>query len=232
MSLSVIIVAAGRGTRLGGKVPKQYIPLSGRASVRRSAEAFLELPSVTAVQLVIHANDKALYEEAMRGVSDPRLLTPVLGGDSRAASVRRGLESLEPTSPRHVLIHDAARPFVSRELIDNVIATLETEEGACAALPQADALWRSDSGYARSPVPREGLWRAQTPQGFDFGKILAAHQQHDGSGADDVAVAREAGMKVRFVPGSEANYKITTAGDLERAMRDAAELRDSSPGSV
>jgi 2-C-methyl-D-erythritol 4-phosphate cytidylyltransferase len=101
-----------------------------------------------------------------------------------------------------------------------VIAALGSHDGAFAALPVVDALWSSSGELAQSPVPRDGLWRAQTPQGFDFAKILQAHQSHDGSGADDVAVARDAGLNVRLIPGSEANYKITTAADLDRAIRD------------
>ena len=110
-------------------------------------------------------------------------------------------------------------------VIKNVIEALDVDEGAFAALPVVDALWSAEGTRAAAPVSREGLWRAQTPQGFDFKKILAAHRDHGGLGADDVAVAREAGMQVRIVQGSEQNYKITTKADLERALADVRAQR-------
>lgn len=222
MSVAVVLVAAGRGIRLGSEIPKQYIPLSGPPALARSARAFLALEEVTAVLPVIHADDCDLAERALQGLEDPRLMVPVTGGTTRAGSVLAGLEALEPGAPACVLIHDAARPFVPRHVIKAVIAALDNHTGACAALPVVDALWRAEDGMARDPVPREGLWRAQTPQGFHFAPILAAHRAHDGSGADDVIVAREAGLDVAFVEGSEQGYKITTAADLERALKDLA----------
>lgn len=222
MSVAVIIVAAGRGRRFGGDIPKQYVPLMGTSAICLSAEAFLGIDGVTHVLAVIHDDDRDLYEQAMSGISDARLLAPVSGGDTRAQSVRQGLERLATEGIDRVLIHDAARPFVPVTVIENVIAALDETDGAFAALPVVDALWASEGSLATNPVPRDGLWRAQTPQGFRFAPILAAHRAHDGSGADDVAVAREAGLKVTLVPGSERNYKITTTADLERALIDMA----------
>ena len=218
--IAVVIVAAGRGTRLGGPVPKQYIPLDGSPALRRSVEAFLQRLDIAHVLPVIGPDDDALCADALGDVTDPRLLPPVTGGATRAASVRRGLERLAPLGPSHVLIHDAARPFVSQAVIARVIDGLRTYNGVCAAMPVVDALWRGPDGHADSPIPRDGIWRAQTPQGFLFTAILDAHKAHDGNGADDVAVAREAGLPVRFVEGSEQNYKITTEADLERALTD------------
>ncbi|MDU8944076.1 2-C-methyl-D-erythritol 4-phosphate cytidylyltransferase [Ovoidimarina sediminis] len=220
MTVAALLVAAGRGRRLGGEIPKQYIPLAGPPALTRSAQAFLALADITAVLPVIHPDDRGLADEALSSLTDPRLLPPVMGGDTRAASVRNGLDALEARGPARVLIHDAARPFVPGSVIRAVIAALDTHPGACAALPVVDALWRAEDGMAETPVPRDGLWRAQTPQGFHFAPILAAHRAHDGSGADDVAVAREAGLAVTFVEGSEASYKITTATDLARALSD------------
>ena len=138
--------------------------------------------------------------------------------------MRQGLERLADEGTDRVLIHDAARPFVPVPVIEAVLDALDVTEGACAALPVVDALWASEGSVATHPVPRDGLWRAQTPQGFRFAPILAAHRAHDGSGADDVAVAHEAGMAVTLVPGSERNYKITTSADLDRALQDIAQL--------
>ncbi|MFZ5962862.1 2-C-methyl-D-erythritol 4-phosphate cytidylyltransferase [Thalassococcus sp. BH17M4-6] len=223
-SVGVVLVAAGRGRRLGGETPKQYLALGRHCALRRSAGLFLSIEAVSCVVPVIHPDDSALYDAAMAGLTDARLHAPVHGGDTRAASVRRGLEALRSASPDLVLIHDAARPFVPPQVIADVIAALEISVGACAALPVVDALWRADGNRADTPVPRDGLWRAQTPQGFDFARILAAHEQHDGTGADDVAVARDAGIEVTFVQGSEQSYKITTADDLARARADAARI--------
>ena len=230
MSVAVIIVAAGRGRRLGAEIPKQYIPLDGKPALRRSVEVFLSVPAITHLLPVIHADDRDLCDTALAGVQDARLLPPVLGGETRAVSVRRGLERLADMAVDRVLIHDAARPFVAVPVIDAVIAALDDADGACAALQVVDALWSSQGDMALSPVPRDGLWRAQTPQAFRFDAILKAHRSHDGTGADDVAVAHEAGLKVRLVPGSDRNYKITTASDLERALLDVDKDTGSTQG--
>lgn len=219
---SVLIVAAGRGRRLGGEVPKQFIPVAGVCSLRRTLDLFLALRQIGAIRIVIHPDDHGHCEEALQGLQDDRLLGPVHGGSTRARSVRLGLEALSGLAPDRVLIHDAARPFVSHRIILEVLSMLEDADGAVAALPVVDALWKSHDGHVTTSVPREGLWRAQTPQGFRFDRILAAHRQNDGDAVDDVAVARSAGLDVRIVPGSEANFKITTVNDLERARREIA----------
>lgn len=232
-SVGIVIVAAGRGRRLGAETPKQYIELAGACSLRRVAKTFLGMEPVGFIVPVIHPGDADLCGKALAGLDDPRLMPAVDGGETRAQSVRLGLEALEAHSPDLVLIHDAARPFVPVSVIEGVIAALATSDGALAALPVVDALWREEGGEAGDPVARTGLWRAQTPQGFDFDKILAAHRAHDGTAGDDVAVAREAGIAVRLVPGSEQNYKITTADDLGRALADVhgfdAHGADASP---
>ncbi|ROT99040.1 2-C-methyl-D-erythritol 4-phosphate cytidylyltransferase [Histidinibacterium lentulum] len=222
VGVAALIVAAGRGTRMGGAIPKQYAPLNGACALRRSVEAFLRIRRIDAVRVVIHPADRPLYDEALAGLRDPRVLPPQDGGSSRAHSVHLGLESLAPAQPDRVLIHDAARPFVPAAVIDGVIDALDRCEGACAALPLVDALWQTENGHATTSVPREGLWRAQTPQGFAFRRLLDAHRRGDGSAADDVAVARADGMGVMLVEGAECNYKITTAADYARALAETA----------
>ena len=217
---AVLIVAAGRGTRIGGDLPKQYLLLGGVPVLRRTAERFLTVDAVTSIRVVIHTDDMARYSGTMTGIHDPRLGAPVLGGATRAASVRLGLEALTADPPDTVLIHDAARPFAPSDTINAVLSALADADGAALALPVVDALWRSEAGLATESVPRAHLWRAQTPQGFRFAPILAAHRANTGDAADDIAVARAAGMSVRLLEGSEANYKITTAADLARAERD------------
>lgn len=222
MRTACVIVAAGRGRRLGGDVPKQYAPLGASCALRICVERLLGMGRIDLFQIVIRADDRPLCAAALDGLGDARLLAPVAGGETRAASVLAGLAALEPHGPERVLIHDAARPFVPAEVVGAVIDALDGAPGAVAALPVVDALWRGADGLAEAPVARDGLWRAQTPQGFRFAAILAAHRARRGEADDDVAVARAAGLEVRLVPGSEASYKITTAADLARARADVA----------
>ncbi|MDC0116127.1 2-C-methyl-D-erythritol 4-phosphate cytidylyltransferase [Octadecabacter sp.] len=231
MSIAVVIVGAGRGRRLGGDIPKQYIPLGGRTSLRRVIDTFLSEGLIDWIVPVIHPDDLALYQKSSAGLDNGRVLLPVYGSDTRARSVRKGLERLEPLGPEKVLIHDAARPFMTPEVVTRVVAALENNNGACAALPVVDALWKAENNTANSQVPREGLWRAQTPQGFSYAIALAAHKAHDGFGADDVAVAKEFGVKVELVAGCEKNYKVTTSPDLSRAMLDV-EILDRASTTV
>ena len=219
MTNAALIVAAGRGSRMMRDTPKQYLPLAGHAVLWHTVQAFLASSDIDRVCVVIHPEDRALYDAAVAGIDDVRLAEPVSGGASRAASVRLGLEALQIDKPDHVLIQDAARPFCSPDLIAAVLAPLTEVEGAFAALPVVDALWKAEGSEALTPVPREGLWRAQTPQAFRYAAILAAHANGDGDAADDVAIARQAGLTVRVVEGSEDNFKITLPRDLERAER-------------
>ncbi|MEP5731146.1 MAG: 2-C-methyl-D-erythritol 4-phosphate cytidylyltransferase [Sulfitobacter sp.] len=218
MQTAALIVAAGRGTRFGGDIPKQYVPLAGPCAFRRSIEQFLDLSEIAFVQPVIHAEDEALFAQAVMGLDDTRICPAVTGGDTRAASVLRGLLALEVRRPDCVLIHDAARPFVSARVITEVVKSLAHCPAAFAALPVVDALWEVAQDEAQAPVPRDGLWRAQTPQGFHYDALLAAHQAHSGDAADDVEIARAAGIKVKVVQGEENNFKITSPDDLARAL--------------
>ena len=217
MRTAGLIVAAGRGQRLGGEVPKQYLPIGRSSALRRSVEAMLAHPAIDLVQVVVHPGDRALCAEALAGITDPRLMPPVDGGASRSDSVLAGLEALAAQGPERVLIHDAARPFLRPWLVSAVLAALDIHPAALPALPVVDALWRGAGGLAVAPAPREGLWRAQTPQGFRFAEILAAHRARSGDALDDAAVALAAGLAVALVEGDDDNFKITTAADLERA---------------
>ncbi|MBB4284707.1 bifunctional 2-C-methyl-D-erythritol 4-phosphate cytidylyltransferase/2-C-methyl-D-erythritol 2,4-cyclodiphosphate synthase [Roseospira goensis] len=222
-----LIVAAGRGYRLGGGLPKQYLTLGGRPILRHCLATFAAHPDVSAIRVVIHPDDRPLYEQAARGLD---LLEPVPGGAERQDSVRLGLESLAELAPDQVLIHDAARPFVTVGVIDRVIAALDHHAGAIPAVAQADTLKRADAdGRITGTVDRAGLWRAQTPQGFRFEAIRAAHRAAAGQAlTDDAAVLEAAGGTVVLVPGAEDNGKVTTADDLRRAearFRGAGEVR-------
>lgn len=217
MKLAVILVAAGRGQRAGGGVPKQYRKLRGQAVITRTLRALLAHPGIEMILPVIHPDDADSYADC--SLPDPRLHTPVHGGADRAASVRAGLEALAEAAPRHVLIHDAARPFVSASLITAVAEALDAHPAALPALPIVDALWRAKDGLASDAVARDGLWRAQTPQGFDFETILQLHRQNSAAVADDVTLARKAGLPVAIVPGDGNNFKITLPQDFTRAER-------------
>ena len=211
-----LVVAAGRGRRVGGDLPKQYRPLDGAPVLRRTLGAFLSHPAVDRVRAVIHPDDGALFETASRGLD---VMDPVPGGATRQDSVRLGLESLESLRPGRVLIHDAARPFVDAETISRVLEALDTHPGAIPALPVSDTLKRGENGLIGGTVDRDDLWRAQTPQGFRFTDILAAHRRAAGSAlTDDAAVAEAAGLEVALVAGSADNLKITTDEDLRRAQ--------------
>ncbi len=216
-SCIALVVAAGRGTRLGGPLPKQYLPLAGRPVLRYSLEALADHPAIDAVRVVFNPEDGASYDAATRGLA---LLPPVAGGAARQDLVRLGLESLAEAAPERVLIHDGARPFLDRGTIDRVLAALDEAPGAIPALPLKDTVKRGAQGRIVETLDRAALWRAQTPQGFRYGPILAAHRAAAGSDLpDDAAVAERAGLAVRLVAGSEANFKVTTAEDLQQAER-------------
>ena len=212
---AALIVAGGRGTRAGGGIPKQYRELAGQPVIARTIAAFDAHPAVAAIVVVRHAEDAALFAAA-RPPTQARLIEAI-GGDSRDASVRAGLAAV-PAGIDTVLIHDAARPLVSRAVIDGVLDALSSHDGAAPALAVTDALWRG-AGMVTGTQDRAGLWRAQTPQGFPLDAIRAAHAAHDGPAADDVEVARAHGLSVAITPGDEANLKITTAADFDRAAR-------------
>ncbi len=215
-----IIVAAGRGARAGAGGPKQYRSLAGRAVIARSAAVFLDHPQIDAVRIIIHRDDRSEYDAAMGELLfHAKLLEPVFGGAERQDSVCIGLESIEDQGPRRVLIHDAARPFIDERTISRVIDALNTNDGAIAALPVHDTLKRSGTDkLIDTTVSRDGLWRAQTPQGFQFDKILAAHRNAAGQMlTDDAAVAEASGMQVALIAGSPDNMKITQAQDFGMA---------------
>lgn len=230
MTTSAVIVAAGRGSRAAadGGAPKQYVRLGGRVMLAHTVATFLGHPQIARVVVVVHREDRDAYDAAVAEfAAEARLLPPVIGGATRQESVRAGLVSLEGTDTGSVLIHDAARPFAGADVIDRVIGGLSRFAGAIAAVPVADTLKRQGDDAGRpviaATVPRAGLWRAQTPQGFDFAAILEAHGKAAAAGladfTDDAAIAEWAGLCVGLVAGSERNSKITTAEDIALARR-------------
>jgi 2-C-methyl-D-erythritol 4-phosphate cytidylyltransferase/2-C-methyl-D-erythritol 2,4-cyclodiphosphate synthase len=213
-----LVVAAGRGARFGGDQPKQYLPLGGRMVLHHAVAAFAAHPRIAAVQVVIRPEDRDLFAHAIAGLD--KVLPPVAGGATRQDSVRLGLEALAALRPQHVLIHDGARPFAAATLIDRAIDALGLAPAAVPCLPLRDTIKSIEDDTIRATVDRSRLWRAQTPQGFHFDAILAAHRAVAGRElTDDSAVAEAAGLTPLSVAGDEDNVKVTTAEDLAAAER-------------
>ena len=212
--IAVILVAAGRGSRMGGGLPKQWRMLAGQPVLAHTVAAF-RAAGLARILLVIHPEDRARAEALG--------LPLVEGGASRSDSVRAALTALAADPPALVLIHDAARPLVEPSLIAGVLDALATHPAAAPALPVVDALWRGEAGAVAGLQLRDGLFRAQTPQGFDFRALSTAYAAHPGEAADDVAVAMASGLKVAITPGSERNLKLTYPEDFTRAEQMLAE---------
>jgi 2-C-methyl-D-erythritol 4-phosphate cytidylyltransferase / 2-C-methyl-D-erythritol 2,4-cyclodiphosphate synthase len=208
---AAIIVAAGRGLRAGGDLPKQWQMLAGRPVLAHSLAAFAGFRRL----LVIHPEDRARAEALVATLAPD--IQIVEGGATRAASVRRALAALAGSDITRVLIHDGARPLVSGTVIARVLAALDHADAAAPALTVTDALWRGAAGFVTGTQSRDGLYRAQTPQGFRLAAIDAAHRTHPTDAADDVEVARAAGLAVAIVEGCESNIKLTYPGDFARA---------------
>ena len=222
--IAALIVAAGRGTRAGGTSPKQWQPLRGKRVIDHTLAAFQDHPLVDRVVVVLNEADMAYAKEL---TDNGCIITS--GGVDRAGSVRNGLALLGDAD--QVLIHDAARPCVSSEVINHVITALKTGPAAAPGIAVTDALWLAEDGTVAGIQDRTALYAAQTPQGFDVAAIRAAHARYDGVAADDVEVARAAGMVVAITPGSIDNLKITLPGDLERAARILEQTMDIRTGN-
>ena len=218
MSVAVVIVAGGAGFRAGGELPKQYQLIGGRPVIWWTLKAFTDHPGVSHVQTVIGANHGHLFAEAIAGLE---IAPPVIGGDTRQDSCRIGIAACKNSGTQKILIHDAARPFVSADLISHIIAELDRSEGVIPGLPVADTMKFAPGGLVERTVDRQGLWSVQTPQGFDFRAIMAAHEKaydQDLRGlTDDAAVAEKFGIKVRVIAGRAENRKLTTAEDIRKA---------------
>ena len=208
MHLAAILVAAGTGSRFGSETPKQFLSLFGEPVVRHAARALIDAGAT--LQPV---GDPGAIAEALAGL--PHLPT-VPGGATRQDSVRSGLLALRPLAPEFVLIHDAARPCIPHNTVPALLAALTKNPGAIPAAPVADTLKRVQDGIIRETVPRDGLFRAQTPQAFRFGAILEAHQAAVTGATDDASLLEALGLNVAIVPGSERNIKLTYQEDLAR----------------
>ena len=229
--VAAVIVAGGRGVRAGGEVPKQYRHIGRDPVIRSALAAFAGHPQIEAVQPVIHAEDEAAFQAATAGLTG--LLTPVPGGASRQASVYAGLKALRGQRPDIVLIHDAARPFVTRALIERAIAAGSEYGAAVPAIAVADTVKKVDAhGTITATIDRSELRIVQTPQAFSYNLIVDAHGRAARSDrsdfTDDAALAEWAGHRVNVFPGDTANVKLTTNEDFARAEA----LRMAATGDV
>ena len=232
--VAAVVVAAGRGVRAGGNGPKQYREIGGEPVIRASLKALAGHPGIAMVQPVIHSDDRALFGAAAAGLG---LLEPALGGATRQASVRAGLEALGPRRPDLVLVHDAARPFASAALIARGIAAARACGAAVPVLPIPDTVKTVDrQGSVTGTIDRARLRLVQTPQAFAFAPLLEAHRRAHAAGredfTDDAALAEWAGIKVATFEGETGNIKLTTAEDFVRAgAAELAALADVRTGS-
>jgi len=211
MTTTALIVAAGRGERAGGDVPKQFRLIGGKPMLRWAVESLIRHPAVQSTRIVIAEGQQDSAKQALQGLDIGELIT---GGAERADSVRAGLEAIEADA---VLVHDAARPFCPPPVVDRLLASLEFFEGAAPVLPVGDTLARIDDTLG-DPVDRAGLGRVQTPQAFRLGALRSAYDLWNGpSPTDETTVVRAAGMKVAAVTGDPALEKITLPSDFDRA---------------
>jgi 2-C-methyl-D-erythritol 4-phosphate cytidylyltransferase / 2-C-methyl-D-erythritol 2,4-cyclodiphosphate synthase len=218
--IAAVVVAAGRGYRVGGDVPKQYRPIAGEPVIRRTLLAFLQHPQIESVQAVIHADDEGLFRDATIGLKSLR--SPVLGGATRQASVRAGLEALRADAPDLVLIHDAARPFLTGDLINRAIGAAREFGAAVPAVTIADTVKQiDDRQMVTKTLDRSELRTVQTPQAFAYDVIVGLHRRAAAEGredfTDDAALVEWTGHHVRVFEGESANVKLTTNEDFVRA---------------
>jgi 2-C-methyl-D-erythritol 4-phosphate cytidylyltransferase / 2-C-methyl-D-erythritol 2,4-cyclodiphosphate synthase len=209
---AAVIVAAGKGIRAGGPIPKQFAPWRGKPLVRHSAETFARL-GAQPILVAIPEGAEALAAEALAGIDGVRFVT---GGDTRQQSVRAALEALSAAPPPRVLIHDAARPDLPQAVAERLLGALEAHPAVIPVLPVVDSMAVASGGLMTTQANREELRRVQTPQAFCFGEILAAHRAwaNEATAGDDAQVARAAGLDVALVDGDERLRKLTFAADF------------------
>ena len=226
MNSSVIIVAAGKGKRFREKIPKQYVNLNCESIINLSIKKFLNIKEIKYILPVINEKHLKLYNKNINKLNKSKnfkkILSPCFGGNERCISVRKGLETISKLSdiPSKVLIHDAARPFVSKKIIKKVINKLENFDAVLPCINFNDTIWKIEKDKFNLLKKRNSYFRAQTPQGFKFNKILKAHLNNYETWAyDDIYLAKKNNFKITKVLGSEFNIKITKPEDIQIAER-------------
>ena len=226
MNSSVIIVAAGKGKRFKEKIPKQYVDLGYESIINLTIKKFLNMKEIKYILPVINKKHIKFYNKSINKLnaseSFKKILPPCFGGNERCISVRKGLETLSKLkdNPIKVLIHDGARPLVSKKIIKKVISKLENFDAVLPCINFNDTIWKIEKDQFNLLTNRTSYFRAQTPQGFKFNKIFKAHLNNDEKWAyDDIYLARKNNFKITKVLGSEFNIKITKPEDLQIAER-------------
>ncbi|MEO6610050.1 MAG: bifunctional 2-C-methyl-D-erythritol 4-phosphate cytidylyltransferase/2-C-methyl-D-erythritol 2,4-cyclodiphosphate synthase [Aestuariivirga sp.] len=218
MTVAAVIVAGGSGLRAGGETPKQYQLIGGKPVIWWTLRAFLDHPEVSYVQVVVGEGHEQEFARSTQGLTFP---AHVIGGATRQDSCRLGVEACTHAQPDKILIHDAARPFVSAELISAVISHLDHTDAVIPGMRIAETLKLAPEGTIRKTIDRSNIWLAQTPQGFTFPKILEAHRkaarEQTAGLTDDASVAEHAGIVVQMILGNTENVKLTTAKDIDQA---------------
>ena len=212
IKIAVIIVAAGRGTRAGGTLPKQWQQLMGKPVIQWSVDTFLKNSMINEVIVVYHPDDQNLMNQISNDVQG------VLGGATRDASVKCGLSKLETSAPDYVLIHDAARPCLDQKLLSECINAVLIKGAVVPAISLKDTLWRGKD-YVTEILDRNEMFCSQTPQCFSFPLVLSAHSQATMLATDDAQIVKSTGHSVAIIPGNEDNIKITGPEDFVRAER-------------
>ena len=226
MNSSVIIVAAGSGTRFKGEIPKQYVKINNETILNLTLRKFVDLDQIRYIQPVINIKHEDIYNETIKKLKSlenfKKILPPCFGGNERCISVKKGLITISKLkdNPKNVLIHDAARPFVSKQIIRDVLKKLELYDAVLPCINIVDTVWKIEKNVFKFLSNRSSYYRAQTPQGFNFKKIFEAHQNNNETWAyDDIYLANKNNFKIAQTLGSEFNIKITKPEDLEIAER-------------
>ena len=219
--IHVLIAAAGSGTRFDDKsdVPKQYQDLAGKPVLKRTVEAFLSIAGISSIQCIINPEHKKLYDKAIDGL---RISNSIEGSNSRKKSITNGLKNIhEVKNEDIILIHDGARPLISKDNILELIASLNNNQAASLARPVSETLRKGDKDNCSELVSRDNLWAMQTPQAFRYKDILKAHNNADANTehTDDTSLATAIGIDVKLIQGSAENIKITTKDDLAMAEK-------------
>ena len=226
MNSSVIIVAAGYGTRFKGEIPKQYVKINNETILNMTVRKFINLDQIKYIQPVINIKHENMYNETIEKLqylkNFKKILPPCFGGNERCISVKKGLIAISKLkdNPNKVLIHDAARPFISKQIIKNVINKLELYDAVLPCIDIVDTVWKIEKKVFKFLTNRASYYRAQTPQGFNFTKILEAHLKNNETWAyDDIYLANKNKFTIMPISGSDFNIKITKPEDLEIAER-------------
>ena len=213
----VIIVAAGKGNRMESEIPKQYLPLKDKAILHHTISAFTNHPKISDIICVIAKDDLNLYQKA---ILDLKILPPIFGGKERQDSVRLALEKIQDIKPDHVLIHDGARQFVTKKIIDDLILKLEEKKAAIPTISISDTIKKVENNSISKTISRENLYLAQTPQAFKYQLISDLHQKYQNQKfTDDASLCEKEKITVSMISGDVNNFKITNKEDYERARK-------------